>query len=351
MATKVTIDASTAEVADVPKYRLYGRCTARGSLPDTSIFVLEIVDEDAPDDDVLYRVAQVPDIVDPTLGYDDDRDMAIRNGRSYWRSSQFANYYDDVEVAANAKQVMKDEVNALVEAYTTYSDQFEATSEEALFPSAETGAVDALKDAYDTAYTDYVAAQTAQTTANEAVDDAQDDLDEIEDWLDKKALLESDLADRTTEITTAKTLYTTFLGTPPGAASDAAWIIDKIEDFILAYDTSGSGVDTEKDALEDDKNAFSAQRQAAKNNDVDATITQAVTNHSNMEANINSYIPTTTADRDAAQTALTTAQTAKVTADADVQAKYTALEAAYDAAKAVCPDWTPDNPLPPEPAA
>jgi len=354
MGTKVTIDGNITEVNDTPKYRLYGRCTARGSLPDESIFVLEIVDEDAPDEDVLYRVAQVPDIVDATVGFDSDRDRAIRNGRTYWRSSQFTNYYDDVEVAANAKQVLQDEVNKLVTAYVTYSDQFEATSEEVEFPSAATGAVQALKGAYDTAYSDYATALTTQETADETLTDAQSELSDIKNWLDQKAQLELDLTDRVTEITTAKTLYATFLGTlgtPPGAASDAAWIIARIEAFISAYDTSGSGVDTERDGLEDDKNDFAAQRTKAESADVDNVIEQGRQNHINMQASTSTYIPYTNADLTTAQNAVTSAQTAKITADADVTAKYAAMEAAYDAAKAVCPDWTSDNPLPPEPAS
>ena len=181
---------------------------------------------------------------------------------------------------------------------------------------------------------------------------AQDDLTEAETWYGRKVQLEEDLAQRTTEITAAKTLYNTFLGTPPnGTPSDAAWIIKQIEDFITDYDSSGSGVDTEKDALEAAKNAFASQRQTAKTVDVDSTITQGETNHSNMEANVNTYNPITTADVTTAENAVTSAQTAKVTADADVTAKYAALEAAYEAVKAVCPDWTPDEPLPPEPVA
>jgi len=352
MATKVTIDADIADVNGTPQYRLYGRCTARGSLPDEYLFLTEIVNPDAPDDDELYRVAQVPDMLGDTA-YGTDRDAAIRNGLSFWRSSQFANYYDDAEVAANAKQVLKDEVNALVSDYETYSNQFAASSEEVEFPSAETGAVDALKDAYDTAYTDYAAAQATQTAADSALEDAQDTLSETETWLDRKTELQSDMADRTDEMTSAKTLYGTFLGTPPGVASDAAWFIKQVEDFITAYDANGSGdaaLDTLRTDLENDKNAFSAQRQTAKTVDVDSTITQGETNHSNMESNVNTYNPYTTADLTTAQNDVTTAQTAKVTADADVTAKYAALEAAYDAAKAVCPDWVPDNPLPPEPA-
>ena len=351
MATKVTIDADITEVNDTPQYRMYGRCTARGSLPDTAIFVQEIVNPDVPEDDLLYRVAQVSD-VEGSLSYGTDRDAAIRDGFTYWRSAQFANYYVDVEVAANAKQVLKDEINALVANYTIYSTQFEAVSEEVEFPNATTGAIDALKVIYETSLEEYQAAQLAQTSANAELVSAQDDLTEAETWYGRKVQLEEDLAQRTTEITAAKTLYNTFLGTPPnGTPSDAAWIIKQIEDFITDYDSSGSGVDTEKDALEAAKNAFASQRQTAKTVDVDSTITQGETNHSNMEANVNTYNPITTADVTTAENAVTSAQTAKVTADADVTAKYAALEAAYEAVKAVCPDWTPDEPLPPEPVA
>lgn len=348
MGTKVLIDADITEVNGAPKYRLYARCSARGSLPDTGIFLLEIVDPDVPDDDLLYRVVQVSDIEGGTA-FGLSRDLAVRDGVSYWRSAQFANYYTDVEVAANAKQVLQDEINSLVGDYTTYSTQFEATSEEVNFPSTASGAVDSLKNAYDAALTSYNTALTAQEAANEAVTDAETDRDDIETWLARKTQLESDLADRTQEITEAKTRFTAFLGTPPGSASDAAWIIARIEEFISAYDDHGSGVGTERDALEVDKNDFSAQRQTAKSVDVDSTITRGVTNHTNMQLNVSAYIPYTAADLTAANDTLTSAQTAKVAADADVSAKYTILEASYDAVKAVCPDWTPDTPLPPEP--
>jgi hypothetical protein len=177
-------------------------------------------------------------------------------------------------------------------------------------------------------------------------------LSEIETWLGRKADLLADLGELTTGITSAKDLYGTFLGTPPGSPSehDAAWIITQIETFITAYDASGSGVDTERDNLEDDKNAFSARRTRAEAVEVDDVIAGYEARHIAIEANISHYIPYTDTDRTTAETAVTTAQTAKVTADADVAAKYTALEAAFDAAKAVCPDWTPDTPLPPEPA-
>lgn len=361
MGTKVTIDGNITEVNDTPKYRLYGRCTARGSLPDESIFVLEIVDEDAPDEDVLYRVAQVPDIVDVTVGFDSDRDRAIRNGRTYWRSSQFTNYYDDVEVAANAKQVLQDEVNELVTAYVTYSDQFEATSEEVEFPSAATGAVQALKDAYDTAYSDYATALTTQETADETLTDAQSELSDIEDWLDRKAQLEADLTDRTAEMQNAKDRFSAFLGS--GIASDAEWFITQVTNFIANYDShlplitdpNRAYLDSIRDGLEDDKNDFAAQRSQALTAFVNGSIAQGLQNHQNMEADAapaaTKYIKYTAADLTTAQNAVTAAQTAKVTADADVTAKYAAMEAAYDAAKAVCPDWTPDNPLPPEPAS
>jgi len=355
MTTKIQIDADTTYVNDTPKYRLYARCTEQGSLPDRHTFIVEIVDSDDPTGDILYRVASVADM-EGDSGYVTNRDTAIASGFTYWRASQFTNYYNDAEVAANAKTVLQDEVNALVQDYETYSSDFAASSEVVTFPQQTTAAVQALKDAYDTALTAYNTALTTQTTADATVETAEEDLDDINDWLDRKDTLSSDLDDLTTGITEAKTRYSDFLGIAgSGVASNSAWIVEKIEEFLQAYDseypTGNPLLDTERDALEGDKNAFSAQRGTAKTVDVDQIITQSVTQHTDAEANINTYIPYTDADRDSAQSTLTSAQSAKVTADADVQAKYAALETAYDAVKAVCPDWTPDEPLPASPSS
>jgi len=346
MGTKVIIDAGITEVNDVPKYSLYGHCTASGSLPDESIFLLEIVDPDAPEDDLLYRVAQISDLV-VAVGYGKNRDQAIRDGVSYWRSAQFANYYTDVEVAARAKQVFQDEVNKLVSDYATYSDQFVAFSVEVEFPNSTVAATDALKAAYDTTLAAYNTARDTQEAADETLLNAQTTLDDTETWYERRLNLEASLDVRVAEVNHAEALYNIFLGT--GVASDADWVIAQIESFIGAYDSWGSGVDPQRNSLEDDKNNFSAQRTKALSADI-SVIASYVTNLSNLKADIVTlYIPYSQANVTMATSAVTTAQTAKITADADVTARYAAVEAAYDAAKAVCPDWTPDTPLPAQP--
>ncbi len=355
MGTKVTIDANITEAHDKPQYTLYACCTERGALLDKHIFLTEIVDPDAPEADLLYRVIQVAD-TDAVLGYGTDRDKAIRDGVSYWRAAQFTTYYADAEVAANAKQVFQDEVNALVASYTTYTNQFEAASEEVEFPNATTGAVDGLKAAYADAAVNYDAALVTQETADETLEDNQKRLDEVDLWLGRKEELADALQERTAEMVAAGFMYGQFLGTTPGGMpSDAAWFIAEVTAYIAGYDSNlplladpnRAILDSLRDVLENDKNDFAAQRQAAKSVDIDSTIAQAIVKHQSMTPD--TYIPYTTADRDTAQDAVTSAQTAKVTADADVTAKYATLEASYDAVKAVCPSWVPEPPLPATP--
>ena len=160
--------------------------------------------------------------------------------------------------------------------------------------------------------------------------------------------LAQDLLVRTSEMNTARTLYQTFTS---GGASNSGWFLNEVEEFIASYDVSGSGADSQRNALEDAAQAFANRRNSAITSDINGTIQTGCNNHSSMNAN--SYYPSEGPSLDAdlvtKQNAVTAAQTAKVAADADAIAKYDLVEDDYQAAKAVCPDWSPDIPLPPRP--
>lgn len=71
--------------------------------------------------------------------------------------------------------------------------------------------------------------------------------------------------------------------------------------------------------------------------------------HDNTKAYIDSKVVAYTTELSVAQSNVTSKQVAYNQARGNTQTAYTALRNAYDAVKAVCPNWTPTNPLPPTP--
>lgn len=352
MATTVVhLEADTVEVDEQPRYRLYASCTEPGDLQDVHMFLIEIVDTLIPIDDVFKRVLNVSDL-DSEVGFLNDRGAAIAAGSDFYRSNEFTKYYDDVEVAANAKQVAQDEINRYVNEYTTYSTEFvtTGTGEDVSFPTAEESTSDALQTAYDTALTAYNTALATQVVATVTLTDAEEESDEAGLWVEKRDVLASDLDLRTGEIEIARTQYQEFLSAAEGKAK---WFHTKVKEFINAYDIAYNPEEgeltVERDTLETEAQQFLEAITTATAADVNGTIQTGVNEHTTMRGSVNTYYiqsPSVDADLQTKQNAVTTAQTAKIIADADVTAKYDLVVDAYQAAKAVSPDWTPVPPLP-----
>jgi len=342
--TVVHFEANVVEVEDEPRYRLYASCTEQGDLKDKHIFRMEIVDNADDSQDVFDGLVEMSDL-DDTEGYKTNRYSAVAAGDQYWRSPQFAKYYEDVDVAVQAKEVLKDEINRLIEQYVTYSTEYETAGEDLTFPTGEPTIIDTQKEAYQTALDDYTTAQEAQATATTALETAEAEYEEVKEWIDKKEQLEEDLDAAKARLTDFVNRVKVFYGT--GVTYDCQWIINEIVDFIEAYDADGSGVDIERDSLNGAKDNFSKQR--ASFNAVDIALGNDLVNFcSGM--NVDDYYLVTDADLATKENAVTAAQTAKVAADATVTAKYSVLEIAYQNVKAVCPTWIPDEPLPPRPS-
>ena len=350
--TVVHLEADRVEVDDQPRYRLYASCIDQGDLQDAFMFLTEIVDQEIPGNDVFERVLNVTDL-DIDIGFPNNRDTAIAEGKNFYRANEFTKYYDDVEVAANAKQVLQDEVNRYVNEYVTYTTDFETPigpppGEDVLFPTSEEAIADSLKTAYDTTLAAYDTAQTTQQAAAVAFTEAEDEETEVSLTVDKRDNLQDDLNDRSSEMGAAQDLYLTFLGQDEPRAR---WFYNQVLDYI---NHSGAATGTYLDALTNDAQTFLEAISTATSADVNGTIQTGRSNHTNMAGNPDQYYEFDGASLDnyliTKQNAVTTAQTAKVIADADVTAKYELVEAAYSAAKAVCPDWTPDTPLPPRPS-
>lgn len=158
----------------VAKFQVTMVLTDRGDLPDGAIFLKNIVDETDPKEDTFARVARAGDLI----VYSDDRDEAIDNGDNVWRDTELTKFYDAVDTANTAAEFMQERVNALVDEYRTFTNEFEADPAVSLaFPQNNIGIFSPLVDDY----TDKVEARKAQ---EDTVDDKQAECDEIDDKYD-----------------------------------------------------------------------------------------------------------------------------------------------------------------------
>jgi hypothetical protein len=128
-----------------------------GPLPDTSVFVMEIVDDADPSRDVLLRVAQVPDF----FTYPNMRTSALATGSQYYRSVSVSVDYNDLTVASDAARAFKDRTNQLVSDWITYEYKFKHVDPGSLYllPTGDLSGIAQLIGAWQ-------AAQLAEVTSN-----------------------------------------------------------------------------------------------------------------------------------------------------------------------------------------
>lgn len=187
----------------VQTFRITVQCVDKGPMPDTHLFLMEIVDPDDPQRDVFTRIVQLADLdalnVDPDEpGYKSDRSAAIASGKIYWRADAFTKDYTDLNLAEQADIAISDRLNTLVTDFSTFDASFKTSPEESkYYPSADQNTIDALKAAYATAYDAYTTAQATQATAQTALTTADANLTTaqtaLDDWSDFQESMQSSL--------------------------------------------------------------------------------------------------------------------------------------------------------------
>lgn len=140
------VQLRVATVTDATaKFKIDMHLTDRGPLPDRHVFLKSIVHDEDPKQDNLVRVCRVGDLVE----YPRDRDEALRKRIPYWRDVGLTKLYNDISRARVAAKFLKEKVNDLVNAYTDYTDNFEATPGEMLtFPQQDMGILQPLIEDY-----------------------------------------------------------------------------------------------------------------------------------------------------------------------------------------------------------
>lgn len=344
--TVVHFEATTVHVEDEPRYRLYAACTAPGELPDTHIFLHEIIDSNNPMTDVFTRVLQVPDL-DLDIGYKANRLQAKSAGSAYWRSPQMVKHFPEVAVAVQAKQVLRDEVNRLITDYVSYTTQYQTSGDDVAFPTGEASTIATYTGAYDSAFASYNTALAVYTVALAGEQLAKTEYEAVVAELDLRDDLNAELNKVRNPLGTYTYQVGLFAGVT-GNPSDCLWFIQQVDLLLAAYADHGGGhLTAEIAALTGARTSFYNYRA----NFVATTQTHGIKCSDDLYAlDVNNYYIETDSTLITKRNAYTAAQTARVTASNAVYTSYNAMESAYEAAKEVCPSWIPDEPLPPRPS-
>lgn len=175
--TDVTLNCSAITTGpDTEEFRIEAVVDDAGELPTTAIFVFTIGAEDDVTTDSFARIANPQDLQNLLINRDDT--IAI-DGTEYLASSaEFL--YEELNVAVDAKAMLKTRINELVKLWLTYENSFITESGESRpYPSSDPEVEETLKADYAAAKEariaageDVTAADTALTTAETEVENA-----------------------------------------------------------------------------------------------------------------------------------------------------------------------------------
>lgn len=291
--------------------------TVPAELPHVSVFVLTVNDVSDPKQDTLARVANIADLTSIPIGRDAGIAAPSADGIQYLSASATVSY-ETLEVANDAAVTFQDRVNALVEGWILFRDEFNApdpTPALYTFPRGDATQKEVLIAAYKAAKQDRYQKQLAKTEADAALTRAQ------VDYTYKQGLI--------SDINTIVAKATT--NTSEMSLLKAA--LDSLLSAGQAFYVAASG--TPPSALE--KSTFQAALASATTSQ--AAAVGYLTDAAALAAAVTAYQSDLISDAAAASTALTAAQADQIT-KTQLQTSALATEtAALQAVLAVCPDF------------
>jgi hypothetical protein len=187
--TIVRMARSTIVVDGTNKYQIQATCDVKGTLPDTSIFLLQINNVGVPKDDTLIRVVDIAD----TLTANTVRATEVSLGNTVWRSNALQLQYGDIETANAAWKELSGRINTLVKNVDTYLEEFETgvTDSTIVYPTTTPETEQALINSY-LSCTETVTAATEARNAQEVTNASlKKDLDVV---IERLAEASADLA-------------------------------------------------------------------------------------------------------------------------------------------------------------
>jgi hypothetical protein len=327
--TRIQSTRTPVVIDNVGKYEILTTCVLPGSLPDTGIFLLSIVDVTGPKSDLLVRVIELGD----TTVYQNNRDQAVAAGDTQWRSAEVRLVYDDIETANAAQKELGQRINNLVVNFDTVNNEFTVTNKIIIYPvTVDTTTQTEAKN-------EYVVARDAATAAEEARDAHVLECTEIENEVN---LITVRLTDAASDLAILSAAQSSLLIT------NGAYPLRTINFSI--YATNISNVNTTSSATQSQKNSITAhvtgiQTEATVMTGLNSTLSTAITGPSNSTATLlgilQSRVTTLTADKSAKQTELYQCNIALTKSQAALTSAREAEDAALAAAREVCPDFNP----------
>ena len=324
--TQVQFNRQTLVVEDAVWYEISSHCLLSGTLPDRYIFLLRISNPDDPKDDVLQRVVGVGDFDE----YLTVRDDAIAQGDSLWRSDSFSIRYNDLVVANEGSAELISNVNALVEGYDTYLEDFQTpdVGEVVVFPTVDPATKTQLKNAYVASVTAVDEATTARDEAQEACTDISDNIATTQASIDVAQTdydaIKADSASLTTTtaaVTSVQTSQTT--------------ISNQIRNLVA----SSSATVGEQGDINAQLNLLDAQISALATHvaQLDTSSTVVAQLVSDLQTRINTLV----ASQNTLVSDLNSCSTTAARAQADLDVAQTNQQSALANVLEVCPDYVP----------
>lgn len=287
--------------------------TMPAQLPHLNIFVISVADVDDPKEDTLSRVANIADLTLIPIGRDAGIAAPGVNGIEFL-SQACTTSYSTLETANDAAVAFQDRVNALIEAWISFTTDFNApdpTPASYTLPRVDPSQKEALIDAYAVAKEAGYLQLQVKNAADATLVLVQTD------YTYKQGLV-TDIAAVLTSATKVQgelaTVITQF-GTLLSAGS-----------VFAAANPAGTGIATFNGAL-----TVATSQQAAMpgyNGDANALI-----------SNVNAYQSARQTDVTTAATNLATAQTNAITQNQTLIAANALTAAALAAVLAICPDF------------
>ncbi len=206
-------------------------------LPHVSVFVLTVNDVSDPKQDTLARVANIADLTTIPIGRDAGVAAPTADGIQYLSASATVSY-ETLEVANDAAVAFQDRVNALVEGWILFRDEFSApdpTPAVYTFPRGDSTQKEVLIAAYKAAKQDRYQKQLDKDEADATLAQVQTDFVYKQGLVSGAENLTSKSAMNTTEMSSIKAGLDTLLassnvfyaaasGTPPSGAEKTAFL-------------------------------------------------------------------------------------------------------------------------------
>lgn len=131
------------------KYQITATCLIAGTLPDTSIFLFEVVQDEDPKNDAFTRVVDPADFTD----YGTNRDASITDNTRLYRAAQLILTYESITDANSARLELTARISAIVNAYDAYITAFLTIPEGqvVIYPTVDESEKTALIEQYELA--------------------------------------------------------------------------------------------------------------------------------------------------------------------------------------------------------